>query len=73
MADDKPGNRSEFLKQLDRTEDVAVSIGLVASGIVFTAGLAFRRSLEFASGGRPAPAPDLPIDIKFGRVLSCCV
>jgi hypothetical protein len=39
MPDDKANDRSELLKQLDRTESVVASIGLVLSGMIFAAGL----------------------------------
>jgi len=39
MSNEQRNDRSEFLKQLDRTENVAASIGLVLSGVIFAAGL----------------------------------
>jgi hypothetical protein len=40
MADDKTEDRTSFWKRLDQAEDVAVTIGLVASGMVFAVGMA---------------------------------
>jgi hypothetical protein len=37
--DDKTDDRTSFLKRLDQAESVAVGIGLVASGVIFAAGL----------------------------------